>query len=233
MPRDAGGELYLAMELMDSDLHDVIQSKQPLDEPRTQCLMMQLLLGVGAMHDVGVLHRDLKPGNCLVSRDCRLVVTDFGLARVVAARGGSRRSLGEGTVAAATLGDAGIDGGADDDAGGGDDELADHGGDDDLEMGGGPRAVMTEYVVTRWYRCPELLLAPNTAYVGRSPLAVWSRRAPVCPSFSCFSSRSRAAAADAVLRPRAVSERNGLAPTSNGLASSPPSRAPRRAAPQV
>jgi len=55
-------ELYLAMELMDSDLHAIIQSKQQLSEPHFQVLMTQLLLGVQAMHRLGVLHRDLKPG---------------------------------------------------------------------------------------------------------------------------------------------------------------------------
>jgi hypothetical protein len=62
--RDEGGdsELYLAMELMDSDLHQIIQSKQQLSEPHFQVLMKQLLLGVQAMHRLGVLHRDLKPG---------------------------------------------------------------------------------------------------------------------------------------------------------------------------
>jgi len=55
-------ELYLAMELMDSDLHTIIQSKQQLSEPHFQVLMKQLLLGVQAMHRLGVLHRDLKPG---------------------------------------------------------------------------------------------------------------------------------------------------------------------------
>lgn len=33
------------------------------------------------MHKCGVLHRDLKPGNLLVTRDCQLRITDFGLAR--------------------------------------------------------------------------------------------------------------------------------------------------------
>ncbi len=43
--------------------------------------MKQLLEGVKAMHALGVLHRDLKPANLLVSRDCQLRITDFGLSR--------------------------------------------------------------------------------------------------------------------------------------------------------
>mmetsp|Transcript_14825 Transcript_14825/g.17665 ORF Transcript_14825/g.17665 Transcript_14825/m.17665 type:complete len:543 (-) Transcript_14825:38-1666(-) len=115
-------ELYITMELMDSDLHHIIQSKQQLSEPHHQCLMKQLLLGVQAMHKCGVLHRDLKPGNLLVTRDCQLRITDFGLARAWdrAAPDASEASVG----------------------------------------------AMTEYVVTRWYRCPELLLAPHLPYDG-------------------------------------------------------------------
>ena len=74
--RDEDNELYITMELMDSDLHQIIQSKQSLSEPHHQCLMKQLLLGVQAMHKCGVLHRDLKPGNLLVTRDCQLRITD-------------------------------------------------------------------------------------------------------------------------------------------------------------
>ena len=74
--RDEDNELYITMELMDSDLHQIIQSKQSLSEPHHQCLMKQLLLGVQAMHKLGVLHRDLKPGNLLVTRDCQLRITD-------------------------------------------------------------------------------------------------------------------------------------------------------------
>lgn len=44
--REEDNELYITMELMDSDLHQIIQSKQGLSEPHHQCLMKQLLLGV-------------------------------------------------------------------------------------------------------------------------------------------------------------------------------------------
>ena len=54
--------LYIAMELMDSDLHKIIQSKQKLSMAHCQVLMKQVLLGVNAMHKNDVFHRDLKPG---------------------------------------------------------------------------------------------------------------------------------------------------------------------------
>ena len=75
--------LYIAMELMDSDLHKIIQSKQKLSTAHCQVLMKQVLLGVNAMHKNDVFHRDLKPGNILVGRDCQVRITDFGLARCI------------------------------------------------------------------------------------------------------------------------------------------------------
>ena len=57
---EAEGALYVAMELMDSDMHQIIQSKQQLSESHHKCLMTQLLHGVRALHEAGVLHRDLK-----------------------------------------------------------------------------------------------------------------------------------------------------------------------------
>ena len=66
---------------MDCDLHHIIQSKQPLSEQHFKCFARQILEGVKAMHSVGVYHRDLKPGNLLVSKECQLRITDFGLAR--------------------------------------------------------------------------------------------------------------------------------------------------------
>ena len=71
----------MMMELMDCDLHRVIQSKQPLSEKHHKCFVKQILEAIKAMHAIGVFHRDLKPGNILVSKDCQVRITDFGLAR--------------------------------------------------------------------------------------------------------------------------------------------------------
>lgn len=79
--RESQEELYIVMELMDSDLHHVIQSKQALTEAHIKHFMHQLCCGVKYLHDHRIIHRDLKPGNILVSKDCRLRITDFGLAR--------------------------------------------------------------------------------------------------------------------------------------------------------
>ncbi len=79
--REMQDELYITMELMDSDLHHVIQSKQVLSDLHIRHFMHQLCSGVKYLHDHRIIHRDLKPGNLLVSRDCKLRITDFGLAR--------------------------------------------------------------------------------------------------------------------------------------------------------
>jgi len=51
----------------------VIQSKQSLTPKNLKCFLKQILEGIKAMHEVGVFHRDLKPGNILVSKDCQIV----------------------------------------------------------------------------------------------------------------------------------------------------------------
>lgn len=128
-------ELYMMMELADTDLHRLIQSSCPLTEGHIRVIMFQLLSGVKAMHDNGVLHRDLKPGNLLLNKDCELKVTDFGLARMMP---------------------------------------KDHQRNDDVDATKAASVVspMTEYVVTRWYRPPELMLAPNGCYDGA--VDMWS-----------------------------------------------------------
>ena len=64
---DNKSELYMMMELMDCDLHRIIQSKQALSDQHFKCFAKQMLEGLKAMHSLGVFHRDLKPGNILVS----------------------------------------------------------------------------------------------------------------------------------------------------------------------
>ena len=79
--RESADEIYIIMELFDTDLHRVISSKQPLTENHLKYFFFQLICGVRFLHQNRIIHRDLKPGNLLVSRDCKLRITDFGLAR--------------------------------------------------------------------------------------------------------------------------------------------------------
>ena len=79
--READEELYIVMELLDSDLHRIIQSKQALSTERVCRFTHQLLKGLKFLHDHRIIHRDLKPGNLLVTRSCELRISDFGLAR--------------------------------------------------------------------------------------------------------------------------------------------------------
>ncbi|KAG4198670.1 hypothetical protein ERO13_A05G100700v2 [Gossypium hirsutum] len=98
-------DVYIALELMDTDLHQIIRSNQSLSEEHCQYFLYQLLRGLKYIHSANVIHRDLKPSNLLLNANCDLKICDFGLARPAS-----------------------------------------------------ENEFMTEYVVTRWYRAPEILL---------------------------------------------------------------------------
>jgi len=74
-------DMYMVYELMDTDLDYVIKSGQEISDDHVQYFSMQLLTGIAYLHRCNVVHRDLKPGNILVDRNCRLKICDFGLAR--------------------------------------------------------------------------------------------------------------------------------------------------------
>merc|ERR1712127_749413 len=76
-------DVYLVTELLDTDLHYIIHSKQSLSDDHIQYFVYQILRGLKAVHSAKVLHRDLKPGNLLVNKNCDLKICDFGLARGV------------------------------------------------------------------------------------------------------------------------------------------------------
>jgi len=99
-------DIYFVTELMETDLHRVIYSGQKLSDEHIQYFMYQILRGMLNMHSANVMHRDLKPNNILVNKDCKVKICDLGLAR---------------------------------------------GFDEDDEQ-------KTTYVVTRWYRAPEVIL---------------------------------------------------------------------------
>ena len=68
---------------MDSDLHQIIVSKQQLSNDHIQYFIYQILRGLLFIHSANVIHRDLKPSNILVNSNCDIKICDFGLARPV------------------------------------------------------------------------------------------------------------------------------------------------------
>eukprot|EP00037_Helgoeca_nana_P013251 m.121909 g.121909 ORF g.121909 m.121909 type:complete len:568 (-) comp21925_c0_seq2:97-1800(-) len=78
-------DVYVVMELMESDLHRIIYSKQKLTSDHVRYFLWQLLRGLKYIHSAKVVHRDIKPGNLLVTSKCDLKICDFGMARGISA----------------------------------------------------------------------------------------------------------------------------------------------------
>jgi len=76
------GKLYLVFEFLDRDLKKALESYNGLLDPMlVKSYLFQMCRGLAFCHARGVMHRDLKPQNLLVSRDGVLKLADFGLAR--------------------------------------------------------------------------------------------------------------------------------------------------------
>ncbi|RLV94824.1 Sporulation-specific mitogen-activated protein kinase SMK1 [Spathaspora sp. JA1] len=104
--------LYCFQELADLDLARVLYSNVQFSEFHIQNFMYQIMCGMKYIHSADVIHRDLKPGNILVTTQGILKICDFGLARGINPKYFKNRS-----------------------------------------------ATITNYVATRWYRAPELILS--------------------------------------------------------------------------
>ncbi|WP_025777186.1 protein kinase domain-containing protein [Brevibacterium sp. VCM10] len=80
---DEQGSPYLVMEYVPGEaLSAIIERSAPLSEADTLSIVTQAASALGAAHKVGVIHRDIKPGNILMTPDFRVKITDFGIARV-------------------------------------------------------------------------------------------------------------------------------------------------------
>ncbi|WP_448640306.1 serine/threonine-protein kinase [Geodermatophilus sp. URMC 63] len=75
------GRPWLVMEHVDArSLQEVVQQHGPLPWTTVARIGLDVLGALEAAHEVGIVHRDVKPGNVLVGRDCAAHLTDFGIA---------------------------------------------------------------------------------------------------------------------------------------------------------
>ncbi|HKB31705.1 MAG TPA: protein kinase [Streptosporangiaceae bacterium] len=84
--RDSGGGAYLVMELVPGEpLSAILARTGRLSPEVTLDIIAQAASALQAAHASGIVHRDIKPGNLLVTADGRVKITDFGIARAVQA----------------------------------------------------------------------------------------------------------------------------------------------------
>jgi serine/threonine protein kinase len=90
---EEGGLLFLAMRFVSGDdLRTLVERDGPLDPVRAAAVIGQVAAALAAAHARGLVHRDVKPANVLVTADEHCYLTDFGLVKDLAATTGVTRT---------------------------------------------------------------------------------------------------------------------------------------------
>ncbi|MFF4964792.1 serine/threonine-protein kinase [Streptomyces sp. NPDC001037] len=77
------GRPWIVMELVEGhSLADAVKERGRIEPPEAARIGLWVLRALRAAHSAGVLHRDVKPGNVLLGRDGRVLLTDFGIAQI-------------------------------------------------------------------------------------------------------------------------------------------------------
>ncbi|MET8857146.1 serine/threonine-protein kinase [Streptomyces sp. NPDC004579] len=80
---DHDGRPWIVMELVEGEsLADAVKERGRIEPREAARIGLWVLRALRAAHAAGVLHRDIKPGNVLLGRDSRVLLTDFGIAQI-------------------------------------------------------------------------------------------------------------------------------------------------------
>ena len=91
---------FLVMELIEGGtLRELLRERGPMPPHAVVAVLRPVLGGLGVAHQAGLVHRDVKPENVLISHDGEVKLVDFGLVRAIAEAGVTSTSVILGTAA--------------------------------------------------------------------------------------------------------------------------------------